>query len=129
VGGRPARHGATLRYLKAHLVPEGEGAAIVDGAQRMSIHLEGPPLQVVSLVVDARRGEVRAVVDDGLEELVKDDAIGMSKETGRFEFAARAGTVRALLSRSAHETLLAHAGEDAGAFHISAGERRISIRT
>jgi hypothetical protein len=129
VSGLPVVHGSTLRYLKAHLQPEESGAAVVDGAQRMPVQLDGPPFEVRSLVIDSSRGEVRALLDDGSQELVADAAIGMNEETGRFEFAARGGRLRALLSRTAHEVLLAHVEEEGGSFLIAAGRRRISIRT
>src|SRR5215470_90179 len=114
VDGVPVVHASTLRYLKAHLVPQDDGSvAIVDGANRLSVGLEGPPLEVTSLSVDPR-GSVKALLDDGSEEMVGDGSIGMDEWTGRFEFGARGGRVRALLSRKAHETLLSHVEEAEG---------------
>jgi hypothetical protein len=129
IDGLPLVHGMTLRYLKSHLVWEAGGPAIVDGAQRMSIHLEGPPLEVRSLQIESRHGVVRALLDDGSEELVTDGAITMNERTGRFEFGARRGRFAALLSRSAHETLLAHVEESDRGFVLVAGGTSIVIRT
>ena len=129
VDGLPVVHGMTLRYLKAHLVWSPEGVAVVDRAQRMPVVLEGPPLEVKVLDVDKKRNEVRVRLDDGTEELVGDGAISMNERTGRFEFAARGGQLAALLSRGAHETLLAHVEESGEGFVIVAGIRAISIRT
>jgi hypothetical protein len=127
--GRPVEHANTLRYLKAHLVVDAKGPAVVDGPQRVPVRLEGPPLQVLALVIDPGRGEVRALLDDGTEERVRDGAISMSPLSGRFVLAARGGTLEALLLRSAHETLLAAAQEFAGSFAIVAGSHRVGIRT
>ncbi len=122
-------HAETLRFLKAHLVVDEAGAAIVDGARRMPITLEGPPLAVSSLAVDRDAGALRALLDDGSEQLVVEDSIGMNAETGRFECAARGGSLRAVLSRSAHQTLLALVDEEDGTFFLQVGTRRIPIRT
>jgi hypothetical protein len=122
-------HGLALRYLKAHLVWEPGGAAVVDGAQRMGVRLEGPPLEVQSLEVDTKQGRVRAHLDDGSSELVGDGAIAMSETTGRFEFQARGGQFQALLSRGAHETLLASVEESDRGFVIAAGSASVTIRT
>ena len=69
------------------------------------------------------------VLDDGSQERVGDDAIGMNGATGRFECLVRGGRARALLSRSAHQTLLDHAEQEAGRFFLRAGPRLILIRT
>ena len=129
VDGQPVVHENTLRYLKGHLVADSEGTAIVDGAQRLPVRLEGPPLQVLSLVVDPRLEEVRACLDDGSVETVAEGAISMSPTTGRFVLASKGGRFEALLSRQAHETLLGNAQEFSGSFAIVAGTRRIGIRT
>lgn len=128
VGDQPVRHAASLRYLKAHLSLD-EGPAIVDGEKRVPVSLEGPPFEVLRLVVDADRGEWRAALDDGSEEVLADDALGMSEATGRFECAVRGGRARALLSRGAHQALLEAIVEDDGAFFLKAGSRRIRVRT
>jgi hypothetical protein len=128
VGEEPVRHEATLRYLKAHLSLDG-GPAIVDGVRRVPISLEGPPFEVTRLVVDPARGECRAVLDDGSEEVVAADALGMSATTGRFECAVHGGRARALLNRAAHQTLLDAVVEEGGAFYLQAGPGRIRVRT
>jgi hypothetical protein len=53
----------------------------------------------------------------------------MDQETGRFECAVRGGRFRARLSRSAHQMLLDHVGEENGAFFLRIGSRRITLRT
>src|SRR5688500_20206577 len=84
IGGLHVIHPPTLRYLKAHLVFEEGGAFVVDGAQRMPVALEGPPFVVVSLVIDAPRETARVILDDGSEETVREDSLGMDPRTGRF---------------------------------------------
>ena len=128
VGDEPVRHQASLRYLKAHLSLDDQ-PAIVQGGKRVPVILEGPPFEVVGLVLDAKRGECRVTLDDGSEEVVADDALGMSPATGRFECAVRGGRAMALLSRSAHQALLDAAMEEEGSFFLQAGARRIRIRT
>jgi hypothetical protein len=129
VGARPVVHAESLRYLKAHLIVDDTGAAIVDGPRRMPITLDGPPLVVSSLAVDRKREEIRALLDDGSEEVVAGGSIGMNDATGRFECAVRGGTIRAALSRSAHQTLLDLVDGDAGAFFLRVGALRLLIRT
>ena len=128
IGDLPVIHPPTLRYLKAHLVFEPGGAFVVDGAQRMPVEIEGPPFEVVSLVIDGARGAARAVLDDGSEETVREDSLGMDAQTGRFHCLVREGRAQAVLSRAAHQTLLAHAGQEGGRFYLQAGERRLPVR-
>jgi hypothetical protein len=128
VGELHVLHPPTLRYLKSHLVFEGERAFVVDGAQRMPVALEGPPFEVVSLVIDSARGAARAVLDDGTEEAIREDSLGMDPQTGRFQCAVRGGNAHAVLSRSAHQTLLAHVGQEGGRFFLQAGDRRLPLR-
>jgi len=122
-------HPPSLRYFKSHLVFEEEGAFIVDGAQRMKVDVEGPAFQVTSLVLDAERGEARVVLDDGTVEPVTDDALGMNRESGRFESRVRQGRATALLARGPHHTLLEHLEEDKGRFFLRVGQGRIAVRT
>jgi hypothetical protein len=129
VGDVPVLHPRTLRHFKSHLVLEGGRAFVVDGAQRMAVQLEGPPLMVTTLVLDQARGEARAVLDDGSEEPVRDSSLTMNRDTGRFECAVREGRGRALLSRGAHQTLLEHVVEEDGVFFLRVGDRRFSVRT
>ena len=129
VGDHQVLHPPTLRYLKAHLVFEEEGAFVVDGAQRMPVDVRGPAFEVVSLVVDDVRGVVRVVLDDGSEEPIREDALGMDEESGRFECAVRGGRARALLSRAAHQTLLQRVAEERGRFVLRVGEHVIPVRT
>lgn len=129
VGELPVGHGASLKYLKAHLVFEDDGAFVVAGSGRVRVSVQGPAFEAFALRVDVEGGEVAVLLDDGSEESVADDAIGMDPTSGRFECLVRGGRARALLSRPAHEALLVHAEEEAGCFFLRAGPRRIPIRT
>jgi hypothetical protein len=122
-------HPPTLRYLKSHLVFEDEGAFVADGPRRMSVEVDGPAFQAVSLVVDAARDTASVVLDDGSEEEVQEDALGMDPHTGRFQCAVRGGRAQAVLSRGAHQTLLGHVHEESGRFFLQAGDRRFPVRT
>ena len=128
IGDLQVIHPPTLRYLKSHLVFEAGGAFVVDGTQRLPVEIEGPPFEVVSLVVDGARGAARVVLDDGSEEKVREDSLGMDAQTGRFHCLVRDGRAQAVLSRTAHQTLLAHAGQEGGRFYLQAGERRLPVR-
>jgi hypothetical protein len=128
VGEQLVIHPPTLRYLKSHLVFEDGGAFVVDGTQRMPVALEGPPFEVVRLVIDAAGGTVTAVLDDGSEETVGEDSLGMDPRTGRFHCMVRGGHAQAVLSRPAHQTLLAHVGQEGGRFFLQAGDRRLHVR-
>lgn len=128
VGELPVIHPPTLRYLKSHLVFEPGGAFVVDGDQRLAVALDGPPFEVASLVIDGARGTAQAVLDDGSEETIREDSLGMDPRTGRFHCLVRGGEAQAVLSRSAHQTLLAHAGEEDGLFFLQAGSRRLPVR-
>ena len=129
VGELPVAHPASLLYFKAHLVFDEEVAYVDDGKRRVPVRIEGPPLRVLSLRVDPLRGTVEAFLDDGSVETVKAGSLAMDEATGRFEFLARSGRVRALLSRSAHQALLEHADEEGGEFFLRVGPQRIAIRT
>ncbi len=52
----------------------------------------------------------------------------MDPRTGRFHCVVRDGRAQAVLSRAAHQTLLAHAGQEDGRFFLQAGERRLPVR-
>lgn len=127
VGGFPVIHPASLRHLKARLVFEEDGAFVVDGEQRMPVVLEGPPLEVLTLVLDREQGEARAVLDDGSEETLREAQ--MNSETGRIECTARGGRARAVFSRGAHQAVLQHFAEEDGRFYLRVGARRVPIRT
>jgi hypothetical protein len=129
VGDVHVIHPPSLRYFKSHLAFEEGGAFVVDGGQRMKVDVEGPAFQVTSLVLDGDRGEARVVLDDGTVEKVTDDALGMNRDTGRFESRVRAGRATALLARGPHQTLLEHLEEVKGRFFLRVGERRIAVRT
>jgi len=129
VGDAHVIHPPSLRYFKSHLVFEEEGAFIVDGSQRMKVEVEGPAFQVTSLVLDADKAEARVVLDDGTVEKIADEALGMSRESGRFEARVRGGRAVALLARGPHQTLLEHIEEIKGRFFLRVGERRIAVRT
>ena len=128
VGELQVIHPPTLRHLKSHLVFEAGGAFVVDGAQRIPVEVDGPPFEVVSLVIDAARGTATAVLDDGSEEKVREDSLGMDPRTGRFHCVVRDGRAKAVLSRPAHQTLLAHVEQDGAGFFLQAGDRRFPVR-
>ena len=128
VGGQKVVHSKTLRYLKSHLAFEAQGAFVEDGTQRMEVVVDGPAFEAVSLVIDAARGTARVVLDDGSEEPVQEDSIGMDPRSGRFQCTVRGGRALALLSRGAHQTLLANVRQDADAFYLQAGARRFGVR-
>jgi hypothetical protein len=129
VGELQVLHPPTLRYLKAHLVQEEGGPLLVDGDRRMPIQLDGPPFEVLTLVLDEAAGTAAVVLDDGSKEPVTETSLGMNHETGRFECAVRDGRFRAHLSRPAHALLLEHVVEEGGAFLLRVGARRIPLRT
>jgi hypothetical protein len=129
VGEHHVIHPPSLRYFKAHLERDNVDSYIVDGTQRMPVEIEGPAFQVVTLVLDGDREEVRAVLDDGSVESLEDDALGMNRETGRFECRVRHGRFRAMLGRGPHQALLDHMEEEAGRFFLRVGSRRIGVRT
>jgi hypothetical protein len=129
VGELQVLHPPTLRYLKSHLVGEDEGEFVVDGVQRMPIHVEGPPFEVTRLVLDDDEQTATAVLDDGSTETLHDTSLGMNEDTGRFECAVRGGRFRARLGRAAHQALLDNVIEDEGTFFLRVGARRIPLRT
>jgi hypothetical protein len=130
VGEHQVIHPPTLRYLKSHLVMEEEGAPyVVDGTQRMPIEVQGPPFEVVRLVLDEPAGTASVVLDDGTAEPVRETSLGMNDQSGRFECAVRGGAFRARLSRAAHQMLLDHVMEEEGGFFLRVGTRRIPLRT
>ena len=129
VGELHVIHPPSLRYLKSHLVREDAGTFIVDGSQRMPVAVEGPAFQAVTLVLDRRKEEAQVVLDDGTVETVGEDALGMARDTGRFECRVRGGRFTAILSRGPHQTLLEHLEEDQGRFFLRVGDKRIGVRT
>jgi hypothetical protein len=128
VGELHVIHPPTLRHLKSHLVFEAGGAFVVDGTQRIPVEVDGPPFEVMSLVIDEARGTATAVLDDGSEEPIREDSLGMDPRTGRFHCVVRDGRATAVLSRPAHQTLLAHVEQDGEGFFLQAGERRFPVR-
>lgn len=129
VGELPIAHAAGLKYLKAHLVFENGAAFVAVGPARVPVVVEGPAFEALTLRIHPESGTVAVMLDDGSEERVGDDAIGMDPATGRFECLVRGGRARAALSRPAHQSLLEHAEEQGGRFFLRAGRRSISIRT
>ena len=127
VGGFPVVHAPSLRHLKSRLVFEDDGAFVVEGSQRMPVVVEGPPLEVQSVVLDREQGEARVVLDDGSEEALVE--ANLNWETGRFECPVRGGRARALFSRGAHQLLLQHFTEEDGRFYLRVGARQVPIRT
>jgi hypothetical protein len=110
-------------------VHEESGDYIVDGGQRMPVEVGGPAFHAVSLVLDAEAQQVRVALDDGSVEAVEDRALGMNRETGRFECRVRGGHFTALLVRGPHQTLMEHLEEEGGSFFLRVGRRRIAVRT
>jgi hypothetical protein len=129
VGGFAIAHEPSLRYLKARLVFEEDGAFLVEGAEKVPVLVEGPAFEVTALRLDEGAGEVQVALDDGSEEPLANEALSLSADTGRFECLVRRGLARAVLSRGAHQLLLAHVEEDQGLFVLRVGARRIPIRT
>ena len=126
---QPLAHRATLRYLKAQLRFEDEGAFIVDGKKRMPIEIEGPPFEVLAFELDEAASSAKLRLDDGSEEELGEETLAMNEESGSIECRVRLGRGRAKLSRGAHETLLEHAVEEDGEFYLACGESRHLIRT
>jgi uncharacterized protein len=127
VGGFPVVHQPSLRHLKSRLVFEDEGVFVVDGAQRMPVVVEGPPLEVVTVVRDPEHGEARVLLDDGSEEPLREAY--MVGETGRIECPIRGGRARAVFSRGAHQAVLGHITEEDGRFYLQVGAGQVPIRT
>ena len=131
VGDLHVIHPPSLRYFKAHLVHEESGDYVVEGDQRMPVDVQGPAFHVVSAGARPRgRGEARAVLDDGSVEKVGDHALGMNRETGRFECRVRGGDFRALLVRGPHQVLMEHLEEEGGRFYLRVGhaaDRRADV--
>lgn len=129
VGDHHVIHPPSLRYFKSHLVAEDGGAAIVDGTQKMPVDVQGPAFQVVTLVLDHEQEQARAVLDDGSVETLGEDALGMNRETGRFECRVRGGRFRAVLCRGPYQALLDSIEEDDGRFFVRVGGRCLGVRT
>jgi hypothetical protein len=129
VGDSQVIHPPTLRYLKSHLVEDGGAACVMDERGKMPIDVQGPPFEVMALVLDAAAGTASVVLDDGSKETVRDTSLRMNDETGQIECAVRDGRFQARLSRAAHQVLLEHVTEEDGAFFLQVGGRRIPLRT
>jgi hypothetical protein len=129
VGGFPVIHAASLRHLKTHLFFDDAGAFIADGSQKMPVIVDGPPFEVMSLVLDGAKGEARVLLDDGTQEVVTGSSLSMSEESGHFECLARGGRARAIFSRAAHQSLLDNLAEEEGHFFLCVGSGRVPIRT
>lgn len=127
VGGLPIRHLPSLRLLKARLSFTDDGAFLMDGLVRLPVRVEGPPFEVEGLRFDEERGEARALLDDGSEELLND--FGMEPASGRFVCAVRGGRAYAVLSRAAHQALLSHVEQEDGEFFLPVGRHRLPVRT
>jgi hypothetical protein len=121
-------HLPSLRFLKARLVFEDEGAYLVEGAQRLPVAVEGPAFEVTELRLDPAAGEARVALDDGTEEVLGPDSLGTEPQTGRVECLARGGRARAAFSRAAHQALLEHVEEFRGHFFLRVGSRLLPIR-
>ena len=91
VGEPPVSHAAGLRYLKAHLVFEEDGAYVVVGPGRVPVIVEGPAFEARALRIDAAADRATLALDDGSVEELGDDALGMDPASGRFECLVRGG--------------------------------------
>ena len=129
VGDLHVIHPPSLRYFKSHLLHEESGDYIVDGPQRMPVEVGGPAFHAVSLVLEPEEEEARVVLDDGSVEPIGPDALGMNRDTGRFECRVRGGHFTALLVRGPHHALMDHLEEEGGRFFLRVGRRRIPVRT
>lgn len=130
VGGFAIVHLPSLRFLKARLVFEEDGAFLVEGTQRLQVQVDGPAYEVVALRLDPAAGEARVALDDGSEEAVGPDTLSTNGGSGRVECLVRGGRARAIFSREAHQTLLEHVEETReGGFALRVGTRRIPVRT
>ncbi|HEX9188805.1 MAG TPA: hypothetical protein VGB87_17115 [Vicinamibacteria bacterium] len=121
-------HLPSLRFLKARLVFEDEGAFLVEGERRLPVTVEGPAFEVTELRLDPAAGEARVVLDDGSEELVGPDSLATDTRTGRVECLARGGRARAAFTRAAHQALLENVEEARGRVFLCVGRRRLPIR-
>src|SRR5262245_5875589 len=99
---------------------EDGGVFVVDGDRRLAVRVEGPAFEVIRLVVDPLKGEARTTLDDGTEEMIADETLGIDPDTSRFECSVRGGRARASLSRGAHQTILEHAEEEDGRAYLRA---------
>lgn len=127
VGGQNVVHAETLKHFKSLLRFDETGAYIAQGHARVSVQIDGPPFSVLSLRIDAAAGEIRVQLDDDSEEELGPEGFNMDAQSGRFECRVRHGRARAVLGRGAHQTLLFHAEESGGKFHVSAGSKTFSI--
>jgi hypothetical protein len=128
VGEFRIHHVPSLRFLKAHLVFDEDGAFLVEGARRLPVVVDGPAFEVTELRLDTATGEARALLDDGSEEVIGPDSLATDARTGRIECLARGGRARAAFSRAAHQALLDHVEDARGRFYLRVGGRRVPIR-
>jgi len=129
VGGFEILHQPSLRYLKARLVFEDDGAWLVEGPRRLRVDVEGPAFEVIDLRLDRKGGRAFAVLDDGSEEEIAPDALSLNEETSRIECLVRDGRARALLSRTAHHTLLGLVEREGDRYFVRVGLREIPLRS
>jgi hypothetical protein len=129
VGGFGIVHRPSLRYLKARLVFADDGAWLVEGSRRLPVSIDGPAFEVTTLRFDSVAGRAWAVLDDGSEEEIAQDALSLNEQTSRVECLVRDGRARALLSRGAHQTLLSLVERDGDRFFVRVGLRQIPVRT
>jgi len=121
-------HLPSLRFLKARLVFEDEGAFLVEGERRLPVAVEGPAFEVTELRLDATTGQAKVLLDDGSEEVLGPDSLATGGPAGRVECLARGGRARAAFSRAAHQALIDHVEETRGRFFLRVGRRRLPIR-
>ena len=121
-------HLPSLRFLKARLVFEDEGAFLVEGDRRLPVAVEGPAFEVTELRLDAAAGEARVVLDDGSEEVVGPTPWGPTRARAAWSAWPAAGgrgrPSRAPPTRPCSSTSRRRAAASSCAW----GRRRLSIR-
>jgi hypothetical protein len=122
-------HAPSLRFLKARLVFEDEGAFLVEGGRRLPVSVEGPAFEVTELHLDEDAGEARVLLDDGSEEVLGPDSLATDPRTSRVECLARGGRAKATFSRNAHQTFLRHVEENNGGYYLRVGARLLPVRS
>jgi hypothetical protein len=127
-GEKAVSHPRSLRYFKARLAFDEGGAFILNGRQRMTVAVDGPPFTVVGVELDGEAGQTRITLDDGTVEVLGSPSFSMNRDTGRVECTARAGRARAVLSHEAQDTLLEHLEHEGGEFFVRVGEKRVPVR-
>ena len=128
VGEFRIAHLPSLRFLKARLVFEDEGAFLVEGVPPPPRGRRGPGVRGHGAAARPVAGEARVLLDDGNEEVLGPDSLGTEPQHGprRVPGPRRAGE-RGVLARGAPGAARARRG-DARALLPPRGEPPLSIR-